>query len=74
MPSSHLILCHPLLLLPPIPPSMKALKREKKKVLLVIGVLKSEYYSQVDREEGKCYFPQFSFKHIQFSFSSYCRN
>ena len=24
MPSSHLILCHPLLLLPPIPPSIKA--------------------------------------------------
>ena len=23
MPSSHLILCHPLLLLPPIPPSIK---------------------------------------------------
>lgn len=32
---------------------MKALKREKKKVLLVIEVLESEYYSPVDREEGK---------------------
>ena len=28
MPSSHLILCHPLLLLPPIPPSIKAFSSE----------------------------------------------
>ena len=28
MPSSHLILCHPLFLLPPIPPSIKAFSNE----------------------------------------------
>src|SRR5574342_485300 len=28
MPSSHLILCHPLLLLPPIPPSIRVLTSE----------------------------------------------
>ena len=28
MPSSHLILCHPLLLLPPIPPSIGAISNE----------------------------------------------
>ena len=28
MPSSHLILCHPLLLLPPIPPSIKVFSNE----------------------------------------------
>ena len=28
MPSSHLILCHPLLLLPPIPPSMRVFSNE----------------------------------------------
>ena len=28
MPSSHLILCHPLLLLPPIPPSFKVFSNE----------------------------------------------
>ena len=28
MPSSHLILCHPLLLLPPIPPSTKVFSNE----------------------------------------------
>ena len=28
IPSSHLILCHPLLLLPPIPPSIKAFSDE----------------------------------------------
>ena len=28
MPSSHLILCHPLLLLPPIPPSVRVLSNE----------------------------------------------
>ena len=28
MPSSHLILCHPLLLLPPIPPSIRVLSKE----------------------------------------------
>ena len=28
MPSSHLILCHPLLLLPPIPPSIRVFSRE----------------------------------------------
>ena len=28
MPSSHLILCHPLLLLPPIPPSIRAFSNE----------------------------------------------
>ena len=29
MPSSHLILCHPLLLLPPIPPSIRVFSNEK---------------------------------------------
>ena len=28
MPSSHLILCHPLLILPPIPPSIRAFSNE----------------------------------------------
>ena len=28
MPSSHLILCHPLLLLPPIPPSLRVFSNE----------------------------------------------
>ena len=28
MPSSHLILCHPLLLLPPIPPSIRIFSNE----------------------------------------------
>ena len=28
MPSSHLILCHPLLFLPPIPPSIKVFSNE----------------------------------------------
>ena len=28
MPSSHLILCHPLLLLPPIPPSIRVFSYE----------------------------------------------
>ena len=28
MPSSHLILCHPLLLLPPIPPSIRVISSE----------------------------------------------
>ena len=28
MPSNHLILCHPLLLLPPIPPSIRAFSNE----------------------------------------------
>ena len=28
MPSSHLILCHPLLLLPPVPPSIKVFSNE----------------------------------------------
>ena len=28
MPSSHLILCHPLLLLPPIPPSIRVISNE----------------------------------------------
>ena len=28
MPSNHLILCHPLLLLPPIPPSIKVFSNE----------------------------------------------
>ena len=30
MPSSHLILCHPLLLLPPIPPSIRVFSSESK--------------------------------------------
>ena len=29
MPSSHLILCHPLLLLPPIPPSIRVFSNER---------------------------------------------
>ena len=33
MPSSHLILCHPLLLLPPIPPSIRVFSNEVAKVL-----------------------------------------
>ena len=35
MPSSHLILCHPLLLLPPIPPSIRVFSNES--VLHMIG-------------------------------------
>ena len=31
MPSSHLILCHPLLLLPPIPPSIRVFSNESTK-------------------------------------------
>jgi len=31
MPSSHLILCHPLLLLPPIPPSIRVFSNESHK-------------------------------------------
>ena len=33
MPSSHLILCHPLLLLPPIPPSIRVFAHQVAKVL-----------------------------------------
>ena len=46
MPSSHLILCHPLLLLPPIPPSIRVfsnestLPHEVAKVLLVFSKMK----------------------------------
>ena len=40
MPSSHLILCHPLLLLPPIPPSIRVFSIES---ALLIKVL--EYWS-----------------------------
>ena len=38
MPSSHLILCHPLLLLPPIPPSIRV-KRNKTKVTFIITLV-----------------------------------
>ena len=40
MPSSHLILCHPLLLLPPIPPSIRVFSNEST-LCTVQGTLKS---------------------------------
>ena len=41
MPSSHLILCRPLLLLPPIPPSIRVFSNE--------SALRMEYYSAIKR-------------------------
>ena len=35
MPSSHLILCHPLLLLPPIPPSIRVFSNESTLVVYI---------------------------------------
>ena len=40
MPSSHLILCHPLLLLPPIPPSIRVFSNEP-----VLGIRWPKYWS-----------------------------
>ena len=40
MPSSHLILCHPLLLLPPIPPSIRDFSNES-----TLGMRWPEYWS-----------------------------
>ena len=40
MPSSHLILCHPLLLLPPIPPSIRVFSNE-----LVLHIRWLKYWS-----------------------------
>ena len=40
MPSSHLILCHPLLLLPPIPPSVRVFSNESN-----LGIRWSKYWS-----------------------------
>ena len=40
MPSSHLILCHPLLLLPPIPPSIRVFSNEP-----TLGMRWPEYWS-----------------------------
>ena len=40
MPSSHLILCHPLLLLPPIPPSIRVFSNE-----LTLHMRWSKYWS-----------------------------
>ena len=45
MPSSHLILCHPLLFLPPIPPSIRVfsnLTSESEKVSLTLNIQKSK--------------------------------
>ena len=41
MPSSHLILCHPLLFLPPIHPSIRVFSNE--------STLRMEYYSAIKR-------------------------
>ena len=40
MPSSHLILCHPLLLLPPIPPSIRVFSNES-----TLGIRWPKYWS-----------------------------
>ena len=40
MPSSHLILCHPLLLLPPIPPSIRVFSKES-----ILHIRWPEYWS-----------------------------
>ena len=40
MPSSHLILCHPLLLLPPIPPSIRVFSNES-----TLRIRQSKYWS-----------------------------
>jgi len=40
MPSSHLILCHPLLLLPPIPPSIRVFSNES-----TLGMRWPKYWS-----------------------------
>ena len=45
MPSSHLILCHPLLLLPPIPPSIRVFSNEST-LLMVAKVLEFQLQHQ----------------------------
>ena len=40
MPSNHLILCHPLLLLPPIPPSIRVFSSES-----ALGIMWPKYWS-----------------------------
>ena len=45
MPSSHLILCRPLLLLPPIPPSIRVLSNEQvQKIKIILITLKPYYF------------------------------
>ena len=46
MPSSHLILCHPLLLLPPIPPSIRVLSSESTLRMKVAKVLEFQLQYQ----------------------------
>ena len=45
MPSSHLILCRPLLLLPPIPPSIRVFSNESTRLLCPWGFSRQEYWS-----------------------------
>ena len=46
MPSSHLILCHPLLLLPPIPPSIRVFSNECSSEGMMLK-LKLQYFGQL---------------------------
>ena len=57
MPSSHLILCHPLLLLPPIPPSIRVFSNES-----TLRMRKPKYWSF-----SYCF--KMSFSHMPFAFS-----
>ena len=41
MPSSHLILCYPLLFLPPVPPSITVFSNESTLLILVVGNIKN---------------------------------
>ena len=64
MPSSHLILCHPLLLLPPIPPSIKVFSNESTLREMQIRITKTYHLIPVrmaiikqkgDDDDNKCY-------------------
>ena len=57
MPSSHLILCHPLLLLPPIPPSIRVFSNESTPHEVANGLVGSPCSSRDSQESSPT--PQF---------------
>ena len=58
MPSSHLILCHPLLLLPPIPPSIKVFTSDESWFGMTYPEDKQVVKDEIAKKIASGYYPE----------------
>ena len=72
MPSSHLILCHPLFLLPSIPPSIRVFSNESTLHLLFSHKKEQLWVSSSEVDEPRAYYTQWSKSEKEITYTNAC--